>query len=51
MVLESFEGVTIKMVDAPIVEGAVAAAVTASMGMDLDMVVAAANEAYDTQKL
>lgn len=51
MVLESFEGVTIKMVDAPIVEGAVAAAVTASMGMDLDMVVAAANEAYDTNKL
>ena len=51
MVLESFEGVNIKMVDAPIVEGAVAAAVTASMGMDLDMVVAAANEAYDTNKL
>ena len=51
MVLESFEGVTIKMVDAPIVEGAVAASVTASMGMDLDMVVAAANEAYDTNKL
>ena len=51
MVLESFEGVTIKMADAPLVEGAVAAAVTASMGMDLDTVIAAANEAYDMNKL
>ena len=51
MVLESFEGVTIKMADAPLVEGAVAAAVTASMGMDLDMVLDAAKDAYDVHKL
>ena len=51
MVLESFEGVTIKMADAPLVEGAIAAAVTASMGMDLDMVLDAAKDAYDVHKL
>ncbi len=51
MVLEAFEGVTIKMVDAPLVEGAIGAAVTASMGMNLDMVIAAANEAYEMHKL
>ncbi len=51
MVLEAFEGVTIKMVDAPLVEGAIGAAVTASMGMNLDMVIAAASEAYEMHKL
>ena len=51
MVLESFECVTIKMADAPLVEGAVAAAVTASMGMDLDTVLDAAKDAYSMNKL
>ena len=51
MVLESFEGVTIKMADAPLVEGAIAAAVTASMGMDLDTVLDAAKDAYSMNKL
>ena len=51
MVLESFEGVTIKMADAPLVEGAIAAAVTASMGMDLDTVLDAAKDAYSVNKL
>ena len=51
MVLESFEGVTIKMADAPLVEGAIAAAVTASMGMDLDTVLDAAKDAYEVNKL
>ena len=51
MVLESFEGVAIKMADAPLVEGAVAAAVTASMGMDLDTVLDAAKDAYSMNKL
>ena len=37
--------------DAPIVEGAVAAAVTASTGADLPTVVAAAEEARDARKL
>ena len=39
------------LVDAPFVEGAVSAAVTASAGADLDTVVAAAREAYDYRKV
>ncbi|BAU81262.1 phosphoenolpyruvate-dihydroxyacetone phosphotransferase, subunit dhaM [Streptomyces laurentii] len=40
-----------RLVDAPLVEGAVAALVTASVGGDLDAVVAAASEAYDYRKV
>ncbi|MEV0095886.1 PTS fructose transporter subunit IIA [Streptomyces sp. NPDC050738] len=39
-----------RLVDAPFVEGAVAALVTASAGADLDAVEAAAAEAYDYRK-
>jgi PTS hybrid protein len=39
------------LVDAPFVEGAVAAAVTAASGAPLDVVVAAAQEARDVRKL
>ncbi|SEE33569.1 PTS-EIIA-like component DhaM of the dihydroxyacetone kinase DhaKLM complex [Streptomyces sp. 2131.1] len=39
-----------RLVDAPFVEGAVAAVVTASAGGDLDAVQAAASEAYDYRK-
>ena len=39
-----------RLVDAPFVEGAVAAVVTASAGGDLDAVVAAASEAYGYHK-
>ncbi|WP_455362626.1 PTS sugar transporter subunit IIA domain-containing protein [Streptomyces sp. SYSU K21746] len=39
-----------RLVDAPFVEGAVAAVVTASAGADLDAVEAAAAEAYDYRK-
>ncbi|MCX4825371.1 dihydroxyacetone kinase phosphoryl donor subunit DhaM [Streptomyces sp. NBC_01142] len=39
-----------RLVDAPFVEGAIAAVVTASAGGDLDAVVAAASEAYDYRK-
>ncbi|WP_405851654.1 PTS fructose transporter subunit IIA [Streptomyces sp. NBC_00090] len=39
-----------RLVDAPFVEGAVAALVTASAGGDLDAVVAAASEAYAYRK-
>ncbi|MFI6642944.1 PTS-dependent dihydroxyacetone kinase phosphotransferase subunit DhaM [Streptomyces sp. NPDC050504] len=39
-----------RLVDAPFVEGAVAAVVTASAGGDLDAVEAAAGEAYDYRK-
>jgi dihydroxyacetone kinase phosphotransfer subunit len=51
MVLEAFEGVTIKMADAPLVEGAIAAAVNSAIGMDLDMVLAGAKDAYGMNKL
>ncbi|MFE7412873.1 dihydroxyacetone kinase phosphoryl donor subunit DhaM [Streptomyces laurentii] len=40
-----------RLVDAPFVEGAVAALVTASVGGDLDAVVAAASEAYAYRKV
>ncbi|MTE22021.1 PTS fructose transporter subunit IIA [Streptomyces sp. TRM43335] len=40
-----------RLVDAPFVEGAVAAVVTASTGADLDAVAAAATEAYGYRKL
>ncbi|MFE3072510.1 dihydroxyacetone kinase phosphoryl donor subunit DhaM [Streptomyces sp. NPDC059247] len=39
-----------RLVDAPFVEGAVAAVVTASVGGDLDAVTAAASEAYTYRK-
>ncbi|CAL9362925.1 hypothetical protein SUDANB146_05813 [Streptomyces sp. enrichment culture] len=39
-----------RLVDAPFLEGAVAAVVTASTGADLDAVAAAASEAYDYRK-
>ncbi|WP_326665694.1 PTS-dependent dihydroxyacetone kinase phosphotransferase subunit DhaM [Streptomyces sp. NBC_00385] len=40
-----------RLVDAPFVEGAVAAVVTASAGGDLDAVAAAASEAYGYRKV
>jgi PTS hybrid protein len=44
-------GVRAVLCDAPLVEGAVAAAVAASIGMDLDGACAAAEEAWDVRKL
>ena len=43
--LEDFEGSEARLVDAPVVEGAIAAAVTASAGLPIDDVVRAAEEA------
>ncbi|WP_416069230.1 dihydroxyacetone kinase phosphoryl donor subunit DhaM [Streptomyces buecherae] len=40
-----------RLVDAPLVEGAVAAVVTAATGADLDAVAAAAEEAYSYRKV
>ncbi|MFF1925819.1 PTS fructose transporter subunit IIA [Streptomyces sp. NPDC058221] len=40
-----------RLLDAPFVEGAVAAVVTASAGGDIDAVAAAASEAYDYRKV
>ncbi|SER48607.1 PTS-EIIA-like component DhaM of the dihydroxyacetone kinase DhaKLM complex [Streptomyces sp. yr375] len=42
---------TARLLDAPFVEGAVAAVVTASTGADLDTVEAAATEAYNYRKV
>jgi PTS hybrid protein len=50
MVLEDHPDPTVVVVDAPFVEGAVAAAVTASIGSDLAAVIAAAEEARDVRK-
>jgi phosphoenolpyruvate---glycerone phosphotransferase subunit DhaM len=41
----------VKLADAPVVEGSVAAAVVASMGLPLDDVVKAAEEARHARKL
>jgi PTS hybrid protein len=50
-ILDSHANGHVKLIDAPIVEGAVAAAVTASAGLPLDDVVHAAEEARDAHKL
>ncbi len=50
-VLEDHPRPDVVLVDAPFVEGAVAAAVTASFGADLRTVVTAAEEARDARKL
>jgi dihydroxyacetone kinase phosphotransfer subunit len=45
------DGARVRLADAPFVEGAVAAAVAASAGLDLDAVAEAAEEARDARKL
>jgi PTS hybrid protein len=45
------EEAAVRLVDAPLVEGAIAAAVTASTGQDLDAVVAAGEQAWGMRKL
>jgi phosphoenolpyruvate---glycerone phosphotransferase subunit DhaM len=45
------EGQQIQLVDAPFIEGAVAAAVAASVGLDLAAVATAAEDARDVRKL
>jgi phosphoenolpyruvate---glycerone phosphotransferase subunit DhaM len=49
-VLEDQVNGSVRLVDAPLVEGAIAAAVVASAGLALDDVVAAAEEARGTPK-
>jgi PTS hybrid protein len=49
-ILETGNG-AVRLADAPVVEGSVAAAVVASMGLPLDDVVKAAEEARDARKL
>lgn len=50
-VLDDHPRPDVVLVDAPFVEGAVAAAVTAAMGADLDAVAHAAKEARDVAKI
>jgi dihydroxyacetone kinase phosphotransfer subunit len=45
------DGTHAQLADAPLVEGAIAAAVAASIGQDLDAVRAAAEEAWSVRKL
>jgi PTS hybrid protein len=49
-ILQDHTGVT-RLADAPVVEGAVAAAVVASMGLSIDDVVSAAEDARHAHKL
>ena len=49
--LEDLSDVTVALADAPFVEGAVAATVTAAAGADLKAVAAAAGEAWHARKL
>lgn len=48
---ENLKNINVKIADAPIVEGAICAAVEASDGSDLDAVIAAAEEARGELKL
>ena len=50
-VLERRANGHVRLADAPLVEGAVAAAVTSSAGAELGLVVKAAEEARDARKL
>ena len=45
------DGARVILADAPLVEGAIAAAATASIGADLDAAAAAAREAWDVRKI
>lgn len=51
MVVEAFSDLDIRLVDAPILEGAIAASVTAAAGLPLDAVLEAARDAAQTPKL
>jgi PTS hybrid protein len=50
-ILEDFEDAATRLADAPLVEGTLAAAVTASAGGSLDQVLSAAQEARSVSKL
>ena len=51
MVMEQFEHIPIKLVNAPIVEGAVVASVAAAGGLPLEAVLEEAHSAYEMEKL
>lgn len=51
MVLEALDGSDVRMLDAPVVEGAVLAAVESQMGTSLDGIAAKIQQARDVKKL
>ena len=51
MVMEQFEDVKIKLADAPVVEGAIAAAIASAVGHPLERVLEEARQAIETPKL
>jgi len=51
MVMEQFDDIPVRLVNAPIVEGAVIASVTAAAGLPLDAVLEEAHSAYEVEKL
>lgn len=51
MVMEEFPNLNIQLVDAPILEGAIAASVTAAAGLPMEAVLEAARDAVETPKL
>lgn len=51
MVIDSFDDVDIRMVDGPVVESSVVAAVSSAVGMDMDGIVEAIRDAAQTPKL
>lgn len=51
MVIDSFDSVDIRMVDGPVVESSVVAAVSSAVGMDMDGIVEAIRDAAQTPKL
>ncbi|MBM6870645.1 PTS-dependent dihydroxyacetone kinase phosphotransferase subunit DhaM [Pseudoflavonifractor phocaeensis] len=51
MVVEAVDGVKVRLADGPVVEGAIVAAVSASIGMDLEGILAAVRQVAEGHKL
>ena len=51
MVIDALDGVEIRLADGPLVEGAIVAAVSSAMGMDLEAILAAVRNAGESHKL
>lgn len=51
MVIDALDGVEVRLADGPLVEGAIVAAVSSAMGMDLEAILAAIRNAGESHKL
>lgn len=51
MVIEAVDGVDVRLADGPVVEGAIVAAVSSSMGMDLEGILDAVRQSAESKKL